>query len=397
MRAILLLYMIRILKFEDGYANAVMSFFVAGCYLLPLLGGWVADKFLGNYRTIVFFSIPYVIGQGILGVASLHEPTYLYLSLGLLVLGSGMIKPNISTLMGLTYDQRRPGRSALRSDAFALFYGSINIGSAVSMACVPTIRNYYGGDSHAYAVAFMFPTVLMALSLVIFAAGKPFYATETIHRHSTARPRSAASGWPCCGGCSACSWWWCSSGASTTRPNPTWVLFSRDYLHLKILGYQFAPDQIQTLNPVLILILLPPITMMWHVLARFGLDLKPTSKMLIGFVLTAVTMGVIAWSGFYGAARVVAGRPAAVARAEKATAAAASWPAQRGRRKRCAGLRTPPWQSSGQADADAKKAKTPSEHAERRERDEGGEGSLGFRLPAREESRRRGGYALLCP
>jgi len=149
MRAILLLYMIRILKFDDSEANRIMSFFVAGCYLLPLLGGWVADKFLGNYRTIVFFSVPYVIGQGILGIASLHTPIYLYYSLGLLVLGSGMIKPNISTLMGLTYDQRRPGRSALRSDAFALFYGSINIGSAVSMLCVPIIRNYGGGDTHA--------------------------------------------------------------------------------------------------------------------------------------------------------------------------------------------------------------------------------------------------------
>ena len=89
----------------------------------------------------------------------------------------------------------------------------------------------------------------------------------------------------------------------------TWIFFARDYLHLKlhvnllvkVFDYELSPDQLQLINPVLILVLLPPITMMWHVLARFGLNLKPTSKMLIGFVLTAVTMAIVAWSAFYGA------------------------------------------------------------------------------------------------
>ena len=74
------------------------------------MGGYVADKILGNYRTIVYFAVPYVIGQAILGFSSLHTTTFLFLSLALLAIGSGMIKPNISTLMGLTYDQLRPGR-----------------------------------------------------------------------------------------------------------------------------------------------------------------------------------------------------------------------------------------------------------------------------------------------
>ena len=121
MRAVLLLYMIQILKFEDSAANRVISYFLAACYLLPLVGGYVADHFLGKYRTIVYFAIPYIFGQALLGIASLHNETCLYFSLGLLAMGSGVIKPNISTLMGLTYDQRRPGQTKLRSDAFALY------------------------------------------------------------------------------------------------------------------------------------------------------------------------------------------------------------------------------------------------------------------------------------
>ncbi|MCE5266558.1 MAG: MFS transporter, partial [Planctomycetaceae bacterium] len=366
MRAILLLYMIRILEFEDGYANAVMSFFVAGCYLLPLAGGWMADKFLGNYRTIVLFSIPYVIGQGILGIASLHTPQYLYLSLGLLVLGSGMIKPNISTLMGLTYDQRRPGQTTLRSDAFALFYGSINIGSAVSMACVPWIRNAFGGDTQAYAKAFMFPTVLMALSLLIFAFGKPFYATETIqkkhHTPEERRERMAVLR-RMLGLFLVVAVFW----SIYDQAESTWVLFTRDYLHLKLdlvfTTIDLAPDQLQLLNPVLILIMLPPITMMWHVLARFGWDLKPTSKMLIGFVVTGIIMAVIAGSAFYGAHRIVSGAPVALAKAEQTADTLAGMMPRNAAAESASSALLEAVTRAREADAAAKKAKTDSELA----------------------------------
>ena len=84
-------------------------------------------------------------------------------------------------------------------------YGSINIGAALSSFCVPAIRNYYGGDGHAYAMAFLFPAALMILAFIVFAAGKPFYATETVQRvHLTPEQRRERMG-RSCGGCSACS------------------------------------------------------------------------------------------------------------------------------------------------------------------------------------------------
>ena len=186
--------MIQILGFEDGKASMVMSYFIAACYLLPLLGGYVADNFFGKYRTIVYFSIPYILGQALLGVAALHNETCLYLSLGLLAMGSGVIKPNISTLMGMTYDQKCPGKSKLRSDAFAMFYGAINIGAFISGLCVPAIRNYFGGSSQAYAIAFLFPAALMIMAFIVFALGKPFYAAEKIER-KTQTPEEKAARW----------------------------------------------------------------------------------------------------------------------------------------------------------------------------------------------------------
>jgi POT family proton-dependent oligopeptide transporter len=325
MRAVLLLYMIQILKFEDSTANRISSYFLAACYLLPLVGGYIADNFLGKYRTIVYFAIPYIFGQTLLGVASLHNETCLYLSLGLLAMGSGVIKPNISTLMGLTYDQRRPGQTKLRSDAFAIFYGSINIGAALSSFCVPAIRNYYGGDSHAYAMAFLFPAALMILAFIVFAAGKPFYATETIQRVRLT-PEQRRERWVVLrrlfGLFFIVMIFWSIFDQSTC----TWILFARDHLHLHLNLYfwviPLSPDQLQALNPILIIVMLPPITMLWHLLARFGLELRPTDKMLIGFVLTTLTMGITAWSAFRGADTVTAGASAALTNAEKTVAVA---------------------------------------------------------------------------
>jgi len=317
MRAILLLYMIQILNFEDGQANRVISYFMAACYFLPLVGGYVADNYLGKYRTIVYFSVPYIIGQAILGIEALHNETCLLFSLGLLAMGTGVIKPNISTLMGLTYDQKRPGRARLRSDAFAMFYGAINIGAAISSFAVPAIRNHYGGDSRAYAMAFLLPAALMIVAFIVFAAGKPFYAAERIQRVHLSpeerRQRLVVLG-RLYGLFLVVAVFWSIYDQSVS----TWILFARDHMHLELFGLRISPDQIQAINPVLIVVLLPPITMLWHFLANVGLGLKPTGKMLIGFVLTLVTMVITAWAGFRGESFAIAGAPAALAAAEQA-------------------------------------------------------------------------------
>jgi hypothetical protein len=174
----------------------------------------------------------------------------------------------------------------------------------------------------------MLPAVLMTLSLLIFAFGKPFYGTQTIQRRRRTpeekRERVAVLR-RMFGIFVVVVFFWAIYYQTTS----TWIYFARDYLHLKlhlnllvkVFDYDLSPDQLQLINPVLILVLLPPITMMWHVLARFGLNLKPTDKMLIGFVLTAITMVIVAWSAFYGAGRIVAGAPAAIERAEKGAGA----------------------------------------------------------------------------
>ena len=82
----------------------------------------------------------------------------------------------------------------------------------------------------------------------------------------------------------------------------TWTFFAKDHLDLHFFGWQLTPDQLQACNPVLIVLFLPLVTMLWHLLARWGLDLRPTDKMLVGFILTALTMAVMAVAGYRAAA-----------------------------------------------------------------------------------------------
>jgi POT family proton-dependent oligopeptide transporter len=301
MRAILFLYVSQQLGFGDDDAGTIVALFIAACYLLPLLGGYIADNFFGKYWTIVGFSLPYIIGQLSLSfdsqqVLGISPRYFLFVSLALLAMGSGVIKPNISTLMGLTYDQYRPGQTQLRSDAFSFFYMAINIGAFLSSWAVPKLRTEYG-----YAKAFLFPAGLMAVALTLFALGKRFYAREVITRTATP-PEERQQQWLALrrlfGLFFVITFFWMVFDQSTS----TWIRFAKNDFDLNLLGYQFDPDQFQALNPLFIVILLPVVSVaLWRFLANRGLHMRPTDKMLVGFLLTAAAMAVMMAAGFRAA------------------------------------------------------------------------------------------------
>ena len=290
MRAILTLYMARKLEFGEANAGTYASFFMAGCYFLPLLGGYLADNFFGKYNIIVGFSIPYILGHVILGIES---PVYLAIALVLLAMGAGVIKPNISSLMGMTYDQFRPGQEQLRSTGFAMFYMAINIGAALGAFAVPWIRTRY----ESYSLAFLFPAALMVIAFFLFALGKKHYAKEVIVR-TKKTPEEFMLQWQVLGRIGGLFLLVMFFWAIFDQASITWIFFGDTYMDLNVFGYQLEPDQIQALNPVLIVALLPGITYLWTVLARRGIKVRATDKMAVGFLLTALCMAVMAYAGF---------------------------------------------------------------------------------------------------
>lgn len=306
MNAILFFYMTEKLGFTDAATSFWQNIFMAGCYLAPLAGGLIADRYLGKYRTIVMFSIPYVIGNALMIIPTVPA---LVGALVILALGSGVIKPNISTLMGMTYDQQRPGQDRLRSSAFSWFYFAINFGSVISQFSMPLLRDKYGPNA-----AFLLPTILMAVALTIFALGKRFYAVEVIERHEKT-PEEKADQRRILGQLMGVFILTLVFWSVFKHYNNVWMVFFRDHVDTTISvpfkqekivegtetkviwswspgswePYRFKPDQFQFLNALFILTLLPTSMLVYRWLERRGIKLRPTHKMQLGFVFVLLT------------------------------------------------------------------------------------------------------------
>lgn len=296
MRAILPLYLSDQLGFGEAKGGQYYAIFLGLCYFLPLLGGYIADNFFGKYWTIVGFSLPYVAGQFFVGF---EDKYLLVVSLLLLAMGTGVIKPNISTLMGITYDQQRPGQDKLRSNAFQYFYMSINIGAALSQVTVPLVRDITG----SYLYAFLVPAAFMVVALGFFAAGKRFYGTENVKVKPVQTAEQTVSKLRVLGQVSLLfllvTFFW----AVFDQSSYTWVFFAKTYMDTRILGFSLPPDSIQALNPIFIVVFIGGALLVrtfWPGgpgdTGRPGMP--PTKKMLIGFLLTALCMGVMAVAGY---------------------------------------------------------------------------------------------------
>src|SRR2546425_4900197 len=150
MNSILVIFMTKHLLDAQGrpdhmtepQADAWYHTFVSCLYFLPLLGAFLGDAVLGKYRTILFLSIVYCFGH--LALAVDHTRLGLTISLGLIALGAGGIKPCVSANVG---DQFGASNQHLLSRVFSWFYFSINFGAAFSTQLIPWLLEPYHGDA----------------------------------------------------------------------------------------------------------------------------------------------------------------------------------------------------------------------------------------------------------
>jgi POT family proton-dependent oligopeptide transporter len=149
-----------------GMAKDVFHSFVIGVYFFPLLGGWIADRLLGKYRTILWLSLVYCVGHACLAAFE-DNRTGFYTGLFLIALGSGGIKPLVVSFVGDQFDQTNKQRAKVVFDAF---YWTINFGSFFASLFMPILLREHGA-----AWAFGVPGILMFVATVIFWAGRKKY------------------------------------------------------------------------------------------------------------------------------------------------------------------------------------------------------------------------------
>lgn len=156
----------------DDTATSIIHLFVFVNYFMPLFGAWLSDKIVGRYHTILWVSLFYCAGHGVLACSDFAggvngKIIVLCVGLGLIAFGSGGIKPCVSAFMG---DQFKPEQSHLLQKAYGAFYWSINLGSFFSFIVIPWVKNHHG-----YSLAFLVPGILMAVATVIFWSGRKYY------------------------------------------------------------------------------------------------------------------------------------------------------------------------------------------------------------------------------
>ncbi|WP_341988425.1 peptide MFS transporter [Azorhizobium sp. AG788] len=292
MRVLLALYLVEVFGFQQADSGSIVQLFTAACYLTPILGGFIADHFLGRYRTIVWFCIPYILGHLILGY--FRTEFFLFLALALLALGSGTIKPNTSTLMGMMYE--RLGKGHLLDDAFAYYYAAINLGSTVASLSLPLVQVHYG-----YEVALFIPAALIAVSMIVFVMGRHHFPKEALHwrrEHKTPeRKREERAVLARLIGILAmvAVYWYVADQSGTT-----WVFLAKSHMNLELwpFGISLTAAQTQGLNPLIIILFTPILAIIWRkVDVARGKPLIPTDKMIIGFVLTVAALIIMSMAG----------------------------------------------------------------------------------------------------
>jgi POT family proton-dependent oligopeptide transporter len=165
LRAILFLYMTESLAkgglaFDRPYAGLIMGTYTSGVYWTPLLGGWLADKWLGARRAVLVGGI--IIACGHFSMAVRTMPNF-YLGLALIALGTGFLKPNVSTMVGDLYEEG----DARRDAGFSIFYMGINLGALLA----PLVVGYLG-QRVEWHYGFGAAGVFMVIGLIQYVLGR---------------------------------------------------------------------------------------------------------------------------------------------------------------------------------------------------------------------------------
>ncbi|NWV03291.1 S15A1 protein, partial [Ptilonorhynchus violaceus] len=337
MRAVLVLYFKYFLHWDDNLATAIYHTFVALCYLTPILGAIIADSWLGKFKTIVYLSIVYTIGQAVLSVGSISDLTNnsqdspsnnlaLHIALSmigliLIALGTGGIKPCVSAFGG---DQFEDDQEEQRSTFFSLFYLAINSGSLISTIVTPSLRATECGihsKQRCYPLAFGVPAILMAVSLIVFVIGSRMYkkvkpqgnvmleVSKCIGFAIKNRFRHRSKEFP------KREHWldWASEKYDKRLIAQTKVVLKVLFLYIPLpmfwalfdqqgsrwtlqatamngdFGISIHPDQMQIVNPILIVIMVPVVdSLIYPLIKKCKVNFTPLKKMTVGMFLASM-------------------------------------------------------------------------------------------------------------
>ena len=191
MRALFVLFMTKALLFDKALGSEIYGSYTGLVYLTPLLGGYMADRYWGNRKSIIIGGILMAIGQLFMFFAGTYyqevniAAPLMFTGLGFLIIGNGFFKPNISTMVGQLY----PAGDKRVDSAFTIFYMGINLGAFIA----PLLCGYLGdtGNAADFRWGFMAACVGIIVSLILFITLKNKYLVTPTGEQIGEKPNSS--------------------------------------------------------------------------------------------------------------------------------------------------------------------------------------------------------------
>lgn len=295
MKAILFIYMTRYLVNVAGQpdplgpedARAALHWFVASAYFFPVGGALLSDWLLGKYRTIFWLSLVYCLGH--LALATIPGRTGLLTGLTLIAIGAGGIKPCVSAHVG---DQFSESNKELLPRVFSWFYFSINFGAFFSTIITPLLLEHFGPHWGPH-IAFGLPGLLMFLATFVFWLGRKKFVHVRPGGIAFFRETFSADGLRALTGLIPLYLFVAIFWALYDQTASAWVE-QAESMDRHWLGMEWLPSQIQAINPILVLILIPACTYGVYPAINSIFRLTALRKVAIGCFITVLGFGVSA-------------------------------------------------------------------------------------------------------
>lgn len=315
MRGILMLYMTKLwiengLNIPESSASLIYGFFTGFVYFTPIIGGWIADRFIGQRKAITIGGITMLLGQLVLFAMNSHLG--LAIGLILLILGNGLFKPNISTMVGQMY---RDGDDR-RDSAFSIFYMGINLGAFLAPLIAGSLAEDWfavkgvGEDgaqvilSYGFKYGFLAAAIGMALGQLVFnmlakkyllEIGEAPAKSETVEvseiiddvqQMSTDKKGLTREEKQRITVIFILTFFVIFFWAGFEQAGSSMTIYTDKYINRSLFGWEIPTTYFQSVNPLFIVALGPLFAWFWS--SKYGRKLSTPVKMSLGMILLGV-------------------------------------------------------------------------------------------------------------
>jgi POT family proton-dependent oligopeptide transporter len=308
--AILVLYMDKVLGWNDARKGDFYGLFLALCYFLPLVGGWLGDRVLGQMKTVRAGAFLMAFGYVGLAVSSASQITTFYLGLLLVGVGTGIFKVNMAVLVGNLYTEK----AHLKDAAFNIYYMGVNLGAMIA----PLVATVNSAVFHSYNLSFWVAAAGMIFAVVIFDLGRKHILVADVKTRPAAPPTGPQTS---------------AAVPAAAIPLPDkkeerqriatlvilfliviffWVAFYQNSFGLTLFAERstlaltwLRPETYQFFEPFFILVLTPLLLSLFARLSLRGREPSTPSKIFLGMLIMSLAMGVMAAASLAGGNRDV--------------------------------------------------------------------------------------------